>query len=172
MGLTALDAQRMSLKMVKVLFVCLGNICRSPAAEGVLRHMASEAGIDIHVESCGIGDWHIGALPDLRIRSAAKARGIVLSNRAQKFREDYLDNFDYILAADNEVLEHVHYFAKTPQQKAKVHLITAFSKSFQGENIPDPFYGSDAAFENTLDIIEDACAGLIAHLQKTHDEHS
>ena len=152
--------------MVKVLFVCLGNICRSPAAEGVLKHLAKEAGLDIHVESCGIGDWHIGALPDSRIRIAAKARGLVLSSRAQKFQEEHLNDFDYILAADHEVLEHLYHFAKTPQQKAKIHLITVFSKSHQGEGIPDPFYGGDAAFEQTLDILEDSCVGLVEHLRK------
>lgn len=153
--------------MVKVLFVCLGNICRSPAAEGMLKHLAADSGLDLHIESCGIGDWHVGSLPDNRIRSAAKARGIILSSRAQKFQLDHLNDFDYILAADHEVLEHLHLFAKTPQQKAKIHLITAFSKSFHDESIPDPFYGGDAAFENTLDILEDACIGLISHLKQS-----
>lgn len=153
--------------MVKIIFVCLGNICRSPAAEGVLKQMAEDEGLDVHVESCGIGDWHIGALPDSRIRAAAKARGIVLSSRAQKFQEEHLNSFDYILAADHEVLEHLHYFAKTPQQKAKVHLITAFSKAFHDESIPDPYYGGDAGFEHILDILEDACAGLIQEIKKS-----
>ncbi|KAF3363149.1 hypothetical protein PHSC3_000336 [Chlamydiales bacterium STE3] len=156
----------MSNPMMKVLFVCLGNICRSPAAEGMLRHLADMDGSKIHVESCGLGDWHLGSLPDMRIRSAAKARGVVLSSRAKIFKKEYLDNFDYILAADHEVLEHLHRFAADPQHKAKIHLMTAFGNAYQGLAIPDPFYGGDIAFEYTLDILEDACLGLIEEIKK------
>lgn len=152
--------------MPSVLFVCLGNICRSPAAEGILRATAEIQGVDLHVESCGIGDWHIGQLPDERMRDAAKARGVILSNRAQQFKPNFFDRFDYILAADKEVQNDLYYFAKTPEQKAKIHLITDFSGSYSGEEIPDPYYLGEGAFETVLDMLEDSCNGLIEHMRK------
>lgn len=153
--------------MTNVLFVCLGNICRSPAAEGLLKRMALENGLELHVDSCGLGDWHVGELPDARIRNAAQVRGLILSGRAKKFEESFLDRFDYILAADHEVLEYLHQFAKRPQHKAKIHLMTAFGTAYKGQPINDPYYGGDAAFEHTLDVLEDACSGLIEEIKKS-----
>lgn len=157
--------------MPSILFVCLGNICRSPAAEGVMRHLASkEPGFEkIHIQSCGMGSWYVGQLPDERIRSAAKARGIDLTSRAQLFKPDFLDQFDYIFAADDEVLHHLYRYAKTPEQKSKIQLFTAFSSCYFNQKIPDPFYQGDAAFDYILDMIEDSCEGLIAHLKKKNN---
>lgn len=154
--------------MASVLFVCLGNICRSPAAEGVLRHMTSNDPEfnDMLIRSCGMGSWYVGQLPDDRIRSAAKVRGIDLISRAQTFDPKYLDEFDYIFAADHEVLHHLYRHAKTPEQKSKIYLFTAFSSCYSNQVIPDPFYQGDAAFDYILDIIEDACEGFITHLKK------
>jgi protein-tyrosine phosphatase len=149
------------------MFVCLGNICRSPAAEGILRHFVDKANLpfSVHVESCGLGEWHIGSLPDERMREAAKDRGVVLASRAQKFDATFLDKFDVILAADNQVLHELHRFAKTPEHKAKIHLITTFSDLYQGEEVPDPYYGGDAGFARVLDMLEDSCSGLIKYLK-------
>lgn len=154
--------------MVSVLFVCLGNICRSPAAEGVLRHKTiKDAELqDMVIRSCGMGSWYIGQLPDDRIRSAAKSRGIELISRAQLFDPKFLDEFDYIFAADHEVLHHLYRYARTPEQKSKIHLFTAYSSCYPNQVIPDPFYQGDAAFDYILDIIEDACEGFITHLKK------
>ncbi len=154
--------------MVSILFVCLGNICRSPAAEGVLRHLISnEPNLsDMNISSCGMGSWYVGQLPDDRIRAAAKARGIDLISRAQLFDPHFLDKYDYIFAADHEVLHHLYRYAKTPQHKAKIHLFTAFSSRYPNQIIPDPFYQGDAAFDYILDIIEDSCEGFIGHLKK------
>lgn len=153
--------------MGSILFVCLGNICRSPAAQGVLMHLAQKMNppMELHIESCGLGDWHLGHLPDERMRQAAASRGITLSSRAQAFRPEYFDQFDYILAADNKVLYELHRWATHPEHKQKIHLITHFSKAFQEEEIPDPFYGGDAHFELVLDILEDACQNLLEHLK-------
>lgn len=153
--------------MASVLFVCLGNICRSPAAEGVLRKMASEHEHlkDLHVESCGIGDWHVGQLADERMRHAAEGRGVILSSRAQQFHHTFLDRFDYILAVDQEVLNDLYHHARNPEHKAKIHLITAFSKCYPGQEVPDPYYGGEGAFEHVLNIIEDSCEGLVEHLK-------
>lgn len=154
--------------MISVLFVCLGNICRSPAAEGVLRHMIlNDPELqEMEIRSCGMGSWYTGQLPDDRIRSAAKARGIDLISRAQLFQPRFLEEFDYIFAADHEVLHHLYRYAKTPEEKSKIHLFTAFSSCYPNQVIPDPFYQGDAAFDYILDIIEDSCEGFISHLKK------
>jgi protein-tyrosine phosphatase len=151
---------------VRILFVCMGNICRSPAGEGILRHFAGQdPTLEIYVESCGIGDWHIGQAPDYRIREASHARGIVLTSVAQQFQQVFLDKFDYILAADKEVLKFLYHYAKSPDQKVKIFLMTAFSSNYAGQEVPDPYYQSDGAFEMVLDILEDSCQGLLQHIR-------
>lgn len=152
--------------MVSILFVCLGNICRSPCAEGVLKHFAKEDGLDLHVESCGLGDWHEGQLPDERMRKTAQARGIVLNSRAKGFRPEFFDIFDWILAADKSVLDELHKKTDSPAHKAKIHLMTKFSKSHLGKDVPDPYYHEIAQFEYAMDIIEDACRGISERLKK------
>jgi protein-tyrosine phosphatase len=151
----------MKSSAVRVLFVCMGNICRSPAAEGVLKHLAlQDPSVRLHVESCGIGDWHLGQSPDKRIQEASKARGIVLTSRAQQFHQDLFDQFDYILAADHEVLKCLYQYAKTAEHKNKLALITVFSAHYYGQEIPDPYYQPHGAFDLVLDMLEDACQGL------------
>lgn len=150
--------------MVAVLFVCLGNICRSPAAEGILRKLDKEQ--TLHIESCGLGDWHVGQLADGRMRDAANERGVVLTSRAQQFQEEFFDRFDYILAVDNEVMRDLHRYAKTPEQRVKIHLITAFSGSYPNQEIPDPYYGGRVDFDRVLDMLEDSCEGLLHEISR------
>jgi protein-tyrosine phosphatase len=153
--------------MASVLFVCLGNICRSPAGEAVLRHLAEKNSIsDLHVRSCGMGDWHMGHLADERMREAAQSRGFSITSRSQQFRKEFLNEFDYILAADREVLNDLHRHAHTPEHKAKIHLITAYSSGYKGEEIPDPYYRSGGAFDLVMDMIEDSCEGLLEEIRK------
>lgn len=153
---------------IRVLFVCMGNICRSPAGEGILRHFASQdPSLAVYVESCGIGDWHIGQAPDRRIQEASKARGIVLTSLAQQFQHAFLDEFDYILAADKEVLKFLYHYAKTPNQKTKIFLMTAFSPIYAGQEVPDPYYQSNGAFELVLDMLEDSCQGLLQYIRQS-----
>jgi protein-tyrosine phosphatase len=153
--------------MAAVLFVCLANICRSPAAEGTLRYLAAQDGEfkDLRIESCGIGGWSVGQSPDERIRQAAEKRGILLSGVAKKFQLSFLDEFEYILAADHEILHELYHIAKKPEHKAKIHLITHFSKTYENEEISDPFYYGEAAFEQVLDMLEDSCHGLLQHMR-------
>jgi protein-tyrosine phosphatase len=154
--------------MVSILFVCLGNICRSPAAQGILSHMISkEKSLVSRVESCGLGDWHVGQLPDERMREAAELRGVILASRAQQFHHNFFEEFDYILAADFEVLHDLQRHAVKPEYKAKIHLITAFSKMYKNEKVPDPYYGGHADFDLVLDMLEDSCIGLLEHIKET-----
>lgn len=157
--------------MPSVLFVCLGNICRSPAAEGILQSLAEKKGVSnqLKVESCGIGGWHVGELADERMRVSAKTRGIVLTGRAKKFDTVFFADFDLILAADHEVLHDLYRYAKTPEQKAKLHLICDFCEYYRGQDIPDPYYGGDAGFDLVLDMLEDACQGILEHFFKKVD---
>lgn len=151
--------------MPTILFVCLGNICRSPAAEGVLQHLANKHQLtDLAVESCGIGDWHVGQLPDERMQRAAQDRGIILKSRAKAFDTTFFQRFDYILAADHDILHELYARAKTPEQKAKIHLMTDYSLSYRGEDIPDPYYRGEGGFETVLDMIEDCCEALAHHI--------
>lgn len=170
MGLMDSDVQLMSNKKIEnmpaILFVCLGNICRSPAAEGVFRHLIHKAGKeeDCYIDSCGIGDWHVGALPDFRMQKAAQNRGVVLTGRARQFLWEDFKIFDHILAVDHEVLNDLHRQTKTIEEKAKIHLLTDFSISYKGQDVPDPFYKGEAAFELVLDILEESCEGLFNFL--------
>jgi protein-tyrosine phosphatase len=154
--------------MVSVLFVCLGNICRSPAAEEVLRKMNDESKMPmkLHVESCGIGCWHVGLLPHESMREAALERGLTLVTRAQQFKTSFFDQFDYILAADHSILNELYKLALTPEHKVKVHMISEYSQSYPREEIPDPFYEGKEGFDKVLDMLEDSCEGILNHISK------
>ncbi len=152
-------------QLSRVLFVCLGNICRSPAAEAILKHLISLQSCQcVTVDSCGLGNWHLGHDRDLRMKEAALARGIILNGVAKQFQLDYFDQFDYIFASDDEVLNHLNKYAKTKEQKEKIFLMTAFSSAYKGENIPDPYYQSSGGFECVLDMLEDSCKELLAYI--------
>jgi protein-tyrosine phosphatase len=154
-------------EITRVLFVCMGNICRSPAGEGILKYLVQkDPSLQVYVESCGIGDWHIGRSPDQRMQQASTARGIALTSKAQQFQKNFFDHFDYILAADKEVLKHLYYYAKTPEQKAKVFLMTDFSLSYKHQDVPDPYCQGEGAFELVLDMLEDSCKGLLKHIKE------
>ncbi|MFV0339380.1 MAG: low molecular weight protein-tyrosine-phosphatase [Parachlamydiaceae bacterium] len=149
--------------MKKVLFVCLGNICRSPAAEAVLKMMAEKRGLQgqLFVTSCGIGDWHVGKPADIRMRKAATGRGIPINTKAKIFVPNYLEEFNYIFAADQDILEYLHRMARNPEEKSKIHLMTAFSHNYPGEPIPDPYYQGEAGFDYVMDLLEDSCSGFL-----------
>lgn len=131
----------------------------------MLKKKASHAGVEVEVESAGVGDWYEGHLADVRTRDAAQKRGLVLSGRARLFKLEFMNEFDYILAVDNHVLNHLKRF-QSPKQRAKLALITHFSESFKDLEIPDPFYGNDAAFEHVFDILDDSCEGFIKAVVK------
>lgn len=157
---------------VSVMFVCLGNICRSPAGEGILKDLAEkkECSEILHVESCGTGGWHVGSKPDPRMRETAGRRGINLNSTAQKFRGAFFEEFDYILAADDHILEELQSFARDEESREKLYLINDFSKTFRGQDVPDPYYGGDQGFEKVFDMLEEACAGLLAEILRCRRE--
>ncbi|RON21500.1 MULTISPECIES: low molecular weight protein-tyrosine-phosphatase [Pseudomonas] len=151
---------------MRVLFVCLGNICRSPTAEGVLRHKLREAGLADHVEvaSAGTGDWHVGKAPDKRSQAAAKLRGYDLSaQRAQQVTRADFASYDLILAMDNSNLRHLKAL-QPAKGKAELDL---FLRRYQSEidEVPDPYYDGDQGFEQVLDLIERASDLLVIELK-------
>lgn len=148
--------------MKKVLFVCLGNICRSPAGEAILRGLAGEHPIE--VSSCGLGDWHAGQKPDARMRAAAEKRGLKLHSIAKELTPEMLGQYDYILAADHSVLEEIKSRTHGCEVRGKICLITEYSKVHHREEIPDPYFGDEGGFEGVLDMLEEACSELLAHI--------
>lgn len=151
--------------MTGVLFVCLGNICRSPAGEALFRKLASDAGIaGVQVDSCGMGDWHEGQLADPRMLKAAGERGLDLESRAMPFHDRFFDQYQYILAADRSILHKLKERVRGPGDLDHLFLLGDFGKKHKGEDIPDPYHGSAEDFERSLDMLEDHCEGFLAHL--------
>jgi protein-tyrosine phosphatase len=145
---------------MNVLFVCTGNICRSPTAEGVLRALAAREGIDLHIESAGIGDWHVGCAPDERAQHHAKGRGYDLSTlRARQVEPFDFERFDLILAMDRGHLRSLQRMAPE-KHRAKIRLFVA------GRDVPDPYYGGPEGFEAVLDLVEAACRDLLQELKR------
>lgn len=156
---------------VRVCFVCLGNICRSPTAEGVMRSVLTRAGLDgvVLVESAGTADYHTGELPDMRSRAAAKARGVLLESRAQQFLASSFARFDYVLAMDAQNLDHLKQLASSADDRNKVRLLRSFDPASPLDaRVPDPYHGGADGFEQVLDLCEAACDGLLQHLRRAH----
>lgn len=147
---------------VKILMVCLGNICRSPLAEGIMRAKLPENYI---VDSAGTGAWHSGQLPDKRSVTTAKNRSLDITNqRARQFKVSDFDTFDYIYVMDNSNYKDVIALAPTEESKSKVRLI--LNEIFPNENVdvPDPYYGGDDGFENVFDMLDQACEAIARKL--------
>jgi protein-tyrosine phosphatase len=154
--------------VVRLLFVCMGNICRSPTAEGVMRALLGEQGLDdvVQVDSAGTGAWHLGDPPDARATAAARARGITLAGAARQVTRTDFDDYDLILAADRSNLRDLR--AVLPAEaRAKLHPLREFDPaSGDGDlDVPDPYYGGDDGFEHVLDLVEAACRGLLDDLR-------
>ncbi len=155
---------------VRLLFVCLGNICRSPTAEGVMRSLAHEAGLEdsIELDSAGTGDWHVGSPPDARATAAARARGIVLDGYARQFSREDFDDFDLVLAMDRSNMRELRRLAPGEEERAKVRLLREFDPRSAGDGeleVPDPYCGAPGGFEEVLDLVQAACVGLLAQIR-------
>jgi protein-tyrosine phosphatase len=154
---------------VRLLFVCMGNICRSPTAEGVMRRLLREQGLEgaVEVDSAGTGDWHVGHAPDRRATAAARARGIALDGAARQVAQADFSAFDLILAADRRNLRDLKALLPAGA-RAKLHLLREFDPASAGApdlDVPDPYYGGDDGFEQVLDLVEAACRGLLDDLR-------
>ncbi len=149
-----------------ILFVCLGNICRSPTAEGVFRQRLVTRGLEsrFRVDSAGTGDWHVGSPPDRRAQLAAASRGFDISGqRARQVRPDDADGFDYLIAMDRGNHRDLVHLAGT-ERAHKVRLFMEFAGIDGLEEVPDPYYGGDDGFDRVIDLVEAASDGLIEHL--------
>lgn len=154
----------------RLLFVCLGNICRSPAAEGVMRALVEREGLAPHVtiRSAGTGGWHAGNLPDQRMRSAAQNRGYNLQSRARQVTEDDLHSHHLVLVMDQQNLREIRPYDSANQHSAKIRLFCDFCTDHDIQEVPDPYYGGEQGFEHVLDLLEDGCRGVIQHIRQHH----
>ena len=151
---------------MRVLFVCLGNICRSPTAEGVLRHQLQAAGLAeaVHVASAGTGDWHVGKAPDSRTCKAALARGYDLSRqRAQQVKAAHFSEYDLILAMDKSNLGNLQALRPHAASGELDLFLRRYGAAL--DEVPDPYYGGAEGFEQVLDLIEAACRELVVEIK-------
>ncbi len=153
-----------------ILFVCLGNICRSPSAEGVMRELVRRAQMEdlLVLDSAGTGAWHVGNPPDARASAAARARGIALEGSARKVELSDFDDFDLILAMDCANLADLRGLAPDEDARAKVRLLREFDPESKGSgdlDVPDPYYGGPNGFEEVLDLVQAACVGLLGEIR-------
>lgn len=157
--------------MVKVLFVCLGNICRSPMAEGLFLKQVQEAGLanEIKIDSCGTGAWHAGEMPDPRMRETASRHGVNLVSRARKVEITDFRDFDYIIPMDNSNLINLQRMAThVPDIKAAIIKMRYFDEGHENADVPDPYYGGDQGFEDVFEMLERSCAALLAFIREQH----
>jgi protein-tyrosine phosphatase len=158
--------------MIRICFVCLGNICRSPTADGVMCHLVDRAGLagQIEIDSAGTGAWHVGEKADRRARATAESRGFRLTSRARQVTREDFDRFDYVIAMDNSNHAELLRLAPSAAMRERVFLFRSFDpESPANAEVPDPYYGGESGFEEVFDICEAACRGLLEHLRKEHE---
>lgn len=154
---------------MRLLFVCLGNICRSPTAAAVMRDLAEREGLAdaLTIDSAGTGDWNVGRPPDPRAAAAAARRGLTLTGRARQVRPEDFERFDLMLAADRANVRDLRAIAPGTGGAARIELLRSFDPRSAADDeleLPDPYWGGDDGFEQVLDLIELACAGLVTQL--------
>ena len=151
-------------KKYSVLFICLGNICRSPAAQAVMQAMVDERGLTerFYIDSAGIGGWHIGDLPDKRMRVHARPRGYELTHRARKVQAGDFEDFDLIVGMDAGNIDDLNSLAATIEQQDKAVMMGDYIRQYPNyDHVPDPYYEGSEGFELVLDLLEDACDHLL-----------
>ncbi len=152
---------------ISVLFVCLGNICRSPMAEGIFRHVVDEVGMAdrFRVDSAGTGDWHVGESPDARAVRTAGRHGVALGGHARQIQAEDFRRFDYILALDRENLEELTRIRSRAGGDAALYLLREFDpEGGPGAEVSDPYYGGPTGFEDVFEMVERACRALLDHI--------
>lgn len=157
--------------MVNVLFVCMGNICRSPIAQGVFEDLLRREGLEdeVFVDSAGTGAWHIGEPPDARAQESASKRGLDLSSqRARRVTLEDCQRFDYVIAMDRDNYDSVSALCR--QSEAEVRLFLEYAPDTPQREVPDPYFGGPDGFEHVLDFVEEAAQGLLYDVRKRHLE--
>ena len=158
----------MSAPTFKLLFVCLGNICRSPAAEGVMKQVVKDAGLAdaVFIDSAGTAGWHAGKRADQRMRAAAANRGLELTSLARQVQDRDLADFDLVLVMDRSNQADIRAFDRQGRYQDKVRLFCDFCTEHEETEVPDPYYGGAEGFEKVLDLLEDGCAGVLQRVQQ------
>lgn len=158
----------------KILFVCLGNICRSPAAENIMNHQIATAGLNDQIEcdSAGTSSYHIGSPPDRRMTESLKKRGYVVGGRARQFQVEDFEEFDLILAMDRDNYQEILIGDRQGKYAHKVKMMCDYAQNFRDKEVPDPYYGGQAGFDHVIDLLEDACQQLLVELSPTNSHLS
>jgi len=161
----------MKQEKLRLLFVCLGNICRSPSAEGVMKKLVKESGLEheIEIDSAGILSIHQGELPDPRMRKHASDRGYLLDSRSRPVKIADFYNFDLIIGMDDQNIQDLKKLAPDLESSSKIHRMSEYLSTHVYDHIPDPYYGGAEGFELVLDLLEDACSGLLGVISSDRD---
>jgi len=156
------------MEKTKLLFVCLGNICRSPSAENIMNYLIEKKGLTekFECDSAGTSRYHIGASPDKRMQLAGKKRGIELKGKARQIEDFDLEYYDLILAMDKSNYADILRLDRTGKYKDKIKLMCDFTTKFKDKEVPDPYYGGESGFDYVIDLLLDSCQGLLEYCQK------
>ena len=156
----------MSNPPIRICFVCLGNICRSPTAEGVMKHLVEQAGLAerFEIDSAGTGAYHVGEPADLRSAEAARKQGIELTSEARQFVADDYDTFDYVVAMDRKNHAHLQRLARRAADRDKLSLLRNFDQHASAVDVPDPYFEDN--FDEVFEICRAGCAGLLEHIRR------
>ena len=152
----------------KILFVCSGNICRSPALEASLQKLVEKEGLSEHiqVDSCGVYDYFLNSRADPLMVEAAKKRGVKIDTRAKQWENHFFNTFDGIFVVDTRLLEMLKSEAKSKKMASKMHLASEFSKKYSNQDIPDPYMGVAEGFDHVMDMVSDACVGILQWIKR------
>lgn len=156
------------MEKTKLLFVCLGNICRSPSAENIMNYLLEKEGLTekFECDSAGTSRYHIGASPDKRMQLAAQKRGIELKGKARQIEDFDLEYYDLILAMDKSNYHDILRLDRTGKYKDKIKLICDFTTKYKDQEVPDPYYGGESGFDYVIDLLLDSCQGLLEYCKK------
>jgi protein-tyrosine phosphatase len=156
------------MERIRVLFVCLGNICRSPLAEGVFQNLLRVRGLEPHyeIDSAGTGAWHVGEKPDARSVAVARRNGVDLVTRARQVAARDLSEFDYLIAMDGQNLSDLRVLARRHGGGARLHLLREFDPEPGDHQVPDPYYGGPDGFDDVFTMVHRSCAALLEHLEE------